>query len=460
MVLPPLILCSISLVLCLVSLYHCTRLPPSRFAAHLAARTSSSSSSSASSGSTPTTPRFTRALAQATTFTTAVLIATLFPLFALSPQTASQTQTQTAFPHNADLSVIFVIRNARDVAGAQLVWWAVPVVSIVYIILVLGLGLGDEPSARWDLLSWVAGRVKRPAQRPARPELKLLTINHALAMGSKSPSSSSSSSVPSPAAPHAVQLPLRSGWDDMLDVKKNRLPFGRKSVLSSASSDSSDDTLGTSSPISPKEKEEEAEEEAFTHSTLTYLASPVAQALGLLSPSPSPSLSPSPSPRSSPSTSPSPGVVPPPARTYHAAASVSPPRHRDRPRPLALAPPSASVTPPPKPTPTPTPTPTPSHTLTTHLRPPQQPIPEDTASTISSIWDAPWPLPPPSPRGVRPPAYPMHSPVAPVGMGPPPGVPLKSALKKGKGERRTWSREALARGYAGADVIYMTAVRA
>ncbi|KAJ7742950.1 pheromone A receptor-domain-containing protein [Mycena maculata] len=385
MVIPPLIFCSITLVLCMFSVWHCTRLSSERFTSHLSARSSIS------------VPLFIRRLTKSIILTTTVLIVTLFPL--LSPRPESWAS------FHANWDVIFVIQIASEVTGAQIVWWCIPVVSLVY--LLLSVVLGDETA---DVVSWMRRRFtgSAPVQRSARPELRLLTLTHPMA-------SKSSLVAPSLSAPQAVQL--RSGWDDMLDVKKGRrgvLP-NRKSVVSS--SDSSESSLSSNPSPSPTTPEDDA----FTSSTLTYLASPAAQTLGLARP------------------------VTPPTPTLPYA---KPPR----------AP-------------------------TAHLLPPQQPIPEDTASTISSIWDAPWPVPPPitPPRGLRRalsrpqspalsdtgPAYPMYSPMEPPT--PPPfegssvpgrgplhrdQVPRKSAMKKSV--RRTWSREALARGYAASDVVYMT----
>jgi hypothetical protein len=125
-----------------------------------------------------------------------------------------------------------------------------------------------------------------------------------------------------------------------------------------------------------------------------------------------------------------------------------------------------------------------------HLFPPRQPIPEDTSSTISSIWEVPWPLPPPTSPSRRGQssgaaeqalAYPMYSPIEPPRT-PPLGVPRRegsSVPGRGidrvrgadaaprvpnrkasvKGLRRTWSRErmnASPREYAASDIIYMT----
>ncbi|KAJ7145520.1 pheromone A receptor-domain-containing protein [Mycena epipterygia] len=403
MVLPPLILCSISLVLCMLAVFNYARLSSERFTSHLSARSSVS------------VPHFVRRLAKSILLTITVLLVTLIP-----PLLSPHPDRWAAFHANFD--IIFIVKNARELGAAEVAWWAVPVVSIVY--LVLSLVLGDEIV---DSFAWMRKRFGRAAPREGRPQLSLVTFKHAMA------SKSSLVAPPSLADPHTIQL--RSGWDNMLDVKESRraLP-NRKSVISASerksvasSASSSEDTLSASPTCMTPE------DDAFTSSTLTYLASPVAQALGLHSPSP---------------------VASPPA------AYASPLKTR-APSPVKVRAPSPPKTRAPAPPPL---------KLRAPL-PPRQPIPEDTVSTISSIWDVPWPLPPASPSPVTRVAdegrvaYPMYSPMEPL-TPPPfegssvPGREARSVLRKppvrSRSLRRTWSREALARGYAGADVVYMT----
>ncbi|KAJ7182516.1 pheromone A receptor-domain-containing protein [Mycena crocata] len=500
----------ISLVLCILSIYHFTRLSAQRFTAHLAARSRSVSA-----------PMFIRRLAASGFITLTVLIFTLLPLF------APRHEHFADFRATQSLNAIFVLSDPRDIAAADRAWWTMPAVSLAF--LLLALILGDEITLA-GVVSRVRRRFQKQPERPARPQLSLLTFKHGL--GSKS----------SLAAPQAVQL--RSGWDDMLDVKGSRrgaLPSAspsqtsRKSGIyssskSARSASDDDDASSSSDTASPSPSPTTPEDDAFTSSTLTYLASPVAQALGLPSPvtpptpvyaaaskaapvygNVSPTVSPikaaPPSPRNvSPTksalkatsglpSSPSPHrksparplqrvrspTIPPPPST----SPPSPPRQKT-PAPLSIdaAPISAS---PAKVAPTPlvllnhTPSLRGTRSLRTpsppHLLPPRQPIPEDTASTISSIWDAPWPLPPVSPvptnfsRPLSPRtpmgsdaghAYPMYSPMEPPtpppfeGSSVPGGGSPQRAQSLRRGLRRTWSREALARGYAGADVIYMT----
>ncbi|KAF7373099.1 Pheromone receptor [Mycena sanguinolenta] len=332
MVIPPLILCSISLLLCMLSIWNCARISAQHFAQHLSARSALSA------------PIFIRRLTKSTLLTATVLIVTLFPL--LGPHTESWAS------FHANFSVIYIVQKPIEVLAEELEWWSVPVVSLVY--LALSLVLGEETP---NILNWIlrgtrfGHLVPAPIQRPPRPELSLLTFSHSMA----AKSSSLSLVTPTLTTPEPVQL--RSGWDEMLDVKTGSRRGQAETPAFLASPDrrsAVSDSAGyspTAGPISPEE------EDAFTSSTLTYLASPVAQALGLESP-----ISPT-------AASPSAAAVP---LTPSSTSKLSPtPSGRMQPSPLPL--------------------------LATHLHPPRQPIPEDTASTISSIWDAPWPLPPASP---------------------------------------------------------------
>ncbi|KAJ7085450.1 pheromone A receptor-domain-containing protein [Mycena belliarum] len=376
MILPPAFLGITALALCVWTAWTCCRMPAGRFAAHLAARSAVSA------------PRFIRRLSACTLLTLTVLIFSFLPL--LDPHPDSWASFQ------ADFSTILIVEQDNEIVAAHRTWWAIPSISTMYILLVLLLGdLGT------DTFTWFRSRLgPTPLSRPARPELSRLTFNqstHDMAMVSKT-------SLATPTAPQAVQL--RSGWDDMLDVKRSRrggfAGSNRKSVASCSDPETgkaSPSTSGSASPTTP-------DDDAFTASTLTYLASPVAQALGLPSP-------------------------------------VS--RHEKLISPVSTFIPNETPR---------TPRPGPK---TLHLAPPRQPIPEDTASTISSIWDAPWPLPPVSPSSPRSAwhAYPMHSPVEPlyVPKGPPASaapprrtrnIPLKPALKVPRRE------------HDAADVIYMT----
>ncbi|KAJ6455213.1 pheromone A receptor-domain-containing protein [Mycena sanguinolenta] len=381
MLIPPLILCSISLLLCMLSIWNCAHLTSERFTQHLSARSALSA------------PIFIRRLTKSTLLTATVLIVTLFPL--LGPHTESWAS------FHADFSIIYIVQKPTEILAEELEWWSIPVVSLVY--LVLSLVLGDETP---NILNWILRRTRfthlAPA-RPPRPELSRLTFPHSMAVKS----SSLSLVTPTLATPEPVQL--RSGWDDMLDAKTgSRQAHGetraflvsadRRSAVSDSAAYSP-----TANPVGPEE------DDAFTSSTLTYLASPVAQALGLGSPI-------SPTASSSPKAEEIVPVIVPSNPPPPSTRKSSPAR-------------SGRAQPPPLPP------------LVTHLHPPRQPIPEDTASTISSIWDAPWPLPPASPvrlpARVQSPTLALFDrprfPATPPGIPPPPrraqSIPRKPVVR-------------------------------
>jgi pheromone a factor receptor len=132
-------------------------------------------------------------------------------------------------------------------------------------------------------------------------------------------------------------LELRSGWDDMLDARRSKWwSPGKKSQTSAIAS-------GSPSP-SP------TSDETFIAATMDYLFSPTAKTLGL--------------PGSGPSNHPS--------SSSKAAYEI-----------------------PPRPT-------TPPLTLGSYIQHavPSQTAPEDAKSMISSVFDASWPQPPPSPATI------------------------------------------------------------
>ncbi|KAF7296135.1 hypothetical protein MKEN_01428700 [Mycena kentingensis (nom. inval.)] len=270
-----------------------------------------------------------------------------------------------------------------------------------------------------------------------RPELSRITIPSRSPGASQSSASTSKLSLATPVSTSPPRRPpglysprsrgeFRSGWDEMLEMDAyenprsvsaiNILEFKAErrdldaegisrtpSVASTQSkrstsspsptrtrttSPSSTDTLDLGAPVSP-------EDTAFAESTLAYLQSPVAHALGLASntmSSQSPrrqrrdtvvigngtdgrySVMSTPAPSPAPSTPP---TRPPPLPTLAISNSDSP---VDPPRTSSLPAQQQKL-------------------LTVGRVPPRQPIPTDTSdagSVCSSIFDVPWPVPPPS----------------------------------------------------------------
>lgn len=242
------------------------------------------------------------------------------------------------------------------------------------------------------------------------------------------------------APPQTIEL--KSGWDDTLKSSSSRKVEAKGKSYTPSTSPSSSNESSSTSP----------EDDAFIASTLNYLESPVAQTLGL----------------HSPLISPPPIYTSPLAPAFdYSLAGLSPKRVE----PLTL----------------------------TRKGDAAQPIPEDAKSTISSIWEAPWPIPPatvpvvpPSPSRspsrahfrIRPHSasssedtfgYPLYSTTETRPFQGPGISPLSSTIAlpdvKTEGHvtrtpstlrrnlRRAWSREAISRAYAAQEVIYMTVVK-
>lgn len=250
--------------------------------------------------------------------------------------------------------------------------------------------------------------------------------------------------------PRPQTIDLKSGWDDMLESKSPKRILPRIITKSTSPSPSR-----TPSPTSSSD----AGDEIFKASTLSYLVSPAAQSLGLSSPSTPAQITPA-------STSPT-----------STSPTLSFPSSID---PIAVPRTVASLSPM-------------SHSLLPTR--PRQPIPDDAASTISSLWNAPWPEPPKTvPISVTPrkgansrshsPAsssehtigYPLLPSVTPPylqsrpfqgsNVAPLPDMPVVTLPQKlvpkrpsVRGLHRNWSREKLSTPQHSGEIIYMTVVK-
>ncbi|KAF5378592.1 hypothetical protein D9615_007161 [Tricholomella constricta] len=414
--LPPMILCLASLILSGVAIHHSFRRPAATFASHIESR------------SPLTASIFVRRVA--------VSIITTFSGF--------RPWTSWASVH-ANITAVDVVQSRDDIKSIQLVWWGVPAVSIVYIL--LSFTVGEETR---DAFRWIRGRLLQvPMWRP-RPLVLLPThVNRAeTEMVSRSQLSTS--------RPRPEALDLKSGWDDMLDSDSKRSKLwsaGRKSPSSLRTTSPNPSRMGTPSP-SPTVASPTVcgEDEAFIASTLDYLGSPVAKTLGITSP----------------------------------ALLVSPP-------PVYVSPRKAS----PDVTAFPTTSPTTPGSMHNMPHPPRR-VPTDAESVISSVFDAAWPQPPPSPpklvaaskyhsssssRSSSPTdsadltfGYPLYPAITPPHKRSKPfqgssissisdiHVPAQSQARSKRGPsvkslRRTFSSEKVVQGYAPSDVIYMTVVK-
>nr|ANB67027.1 pheromone receptor [Agrocybe salicacicola] len=231
-------------------------------------------------------------------------------------------------------------RSSSDIKVVEMAWWSIFGLSVLYIILVLGLG--EETR---DLFKWVKEQATRKRELP---KFTLPTYN------AKTTQVSRSSSLMKPQL-RPLTVELKSGWDDMLNVKapKQKTQTSEKSGSSACSSPT------------PSDRSVAEDDQAFMNSTLTYLGSPTAKTLGIASPVP--------------------------------AALGSPPRQAMEltipPRPVSPSPmaPKAKPSIPLIEMPTPM-----SSNNVLYLASPK-PINVDVPSSISSVFEASWPLPPASP---------------------------------------------------------------
>ncbi|CAA7263992.1 unnamed protein product [Cyclocybe aegerita] len=324
---PPLLICILSLVLSGISIHHAHRNSSSRFVVHVESR------------STMTPSIFVRRLATTMIMSGALALIGVFSFFSVP---VFQPWVSWASVH-ASMGKIDVLKSSSDIKVVEMAWWSIFGLSVLYIILVLGLG--EETR---DLFKWVKEQATRKRELP---KFTLPTYN---VKTTQSPMVSYSPSLMKPQL-RPLTVELKSGWDDMLNVKapKQRTQTSEKSVSSACSSPT------------PSDRSVAEDDQAFMNSTLTYLGSPTAKTLGIASPIP--------------------------------AALGSPPR-----RAMELTIPPRPVSPPPMaPKAKPSipliqvPTPTSSNNVLYLASP--KPINVDVPSSISSVFEASWPLPPASP---------------------------------------------------------------
>ncbi|KAF8060136.1 pheromone A receptor-domain-containing protein [Lyophyllum atratum] len=380
-----------------------------------------------------TSSLFVRRVTVSITTTCLLFVVSLFSVFSVS---GFRPWVSWSSVH-ASMTVVDVVQSRDDIKSIQLTWWGIPAVSIVYII--LSFTIGQE--AR-DSFKWIRGRVRQI--RKWRPRPLVLLPTHA----NKTETEMVSRSQLSTPRPKPQALDFKSGWDDMLDTdsKKSKpwLP-GRKSPSS----------IRTTSPIPSRDVTPSpspttasptvcGDDDAFIVSTLDYLGSPVAKTLGI--------------------TPPALLISPPPVFVFPRKATLDAMTSPTTPRSLRNAPPS-----------------------------PRR-VPTDVESEISSVSDASWPQPPPSPlkfvdtaskfRSSSPMdsadlafGYPLHPSVTPPRHHSKPfeGSSISSlssiysipALTQTRHKRPSVkslkkslsSEKVQVRGYAPGDVIYMTVVK-
>ncbi|KAG6899199.1 hypothetical protein C0993_012365 [Termitomyces sp. T159_Od127] len=345
--LPPIVLCCASLFLCGASIAHLFNFPSYAFSTHVEQRSPFTSST------------FIRRLAITTITSSVLFVISLFSIFSISefiPYTSWSTV-------HAEFTIINIVRDTNTARSIEILWLEVPIVSLLYITLVLTFG--EETR---DAFKWTRDHVSKIPKWHPRP-LLLLPFYSAQTRSEME----SRTQVSSP--PLKPVLELKSGWDDMLEAESKKSKFW--SSIRSKSSNSLRATSPTSTSVrlpSPTSRSATpspsftatspticSEDDAFVKSTLEYLGSPTAKALGI---SPPPLIIPS-SPVTSPIVSPPPAYVSPHKAKYH-----------DSPASPA----------------------TPTSIRSNHDMPPSPfHVPTDVGSVISSVFDASWPQPPPSP---------------------------------------------------------------
>lgn len=343
--LPPLLTCSIALLYCGVTIHNSFRISTSSFGSHVSSRSSYTSSI------------FIRTLI-ISLITSAVLgLTSLFALFS-PPRLSNWTSWRNVHENFYDIDII---STKNELTGIQFAWWGFKAVSIVYLALSLAIGQEIRDGAKWirsTIIKWNKDRKRRSV-----PSILMMHTQQTQMVTKCSP--------PPLSPPPPLTLELKSGWDDMLDDKASKgFKSKNRSKLSlSPSSGRSASSVPSSSPCSSPtpssaRSSPAPENDSFAIDTLNYLNSPIAQSLGLRSPPP---------------------VYSSPQKTSY---NITPWR---RPQ-----------------TPTKAPTPVTPSTVTVEVDiaplkaqgPARQSIADDAKSTVSSIWEAPWPEPPASvPQG-------------------------------------------------------------
>ncbi|KAF9261032.1 STE3-domain-containing protein [Marasmius fiardii PR-910] len=278
-------------------------------------------------------------LRQVITVLILTILTTAFSIFILFTRSDFQSFANWDALH-ANFKKIFVLGPSPDLSVARMAWWLVPATSIVYI--VLWVVVGED--VRCGIRAIRSGKITLPSF-PRPPAFKL-PKPHSLLPIHLSKRNNSPNPNPRPVyRPQLVAPVLVSGWDEMLDMDARK-----SSPTVSASSSASNSpthaptkpprpTLTVASAVLPEQSSLPSDEDKkFAISTLGYLNSPTAQILGLHTP-----------------------ISPPPAyKTYLSEKSqvVLPPD------PFAKSP--AII----------------------------KSVPDDVASTVSSIYDIPWPAPP------------------------------------------------------------------
>ncbi|TFK32934.1 pheromone A receptor-domain-containing protein [Crucibulum laeve] len=332
---PPLLLCIITFLFSGRAVHNSFRQAHARFSEHLLTRSKMTSS------------LFLRRLVTVFSLTTVMALIMLFSIFS-TPVTETWSSWDVVHTNMANIRIVW---SPDDMLSIHLVWWGFFVLSVLHIL--ISFTIGEESR---DAFKWIRGKIVDHSRKSAQRQLLLPTISTVQA--SEMPSRSISLSKPI-SRPQTIEL--KSGWDDMLDVKTS----GKRGTPSKKFKTSAPPST---CPSPAPSLESSSADDVFMASTLAYLGSPIAQSMGLstpILPSPSPALVnksfkkglyepiPSTPVNSTPHSS--------PVKTMHDGPST----------------PTISV-----------------RSVKTH---PPRAVPVDAISVISSVFDASWPIPPLSP---------------------------------------------------------------
>ncbi|PPQ94223.1 hypothetical protein CVT25_006649 [Psilocybe cyanescens] len=341
--LPPLIICSIALILSGVSIHNSGRVVGVSLNTHLETR------------STLTASQFNRQLSTCMIMAGALALISLATLFSVH---SFESWTSWSSVH-ALITKIEIVKSASDIKNVQFAWWSMFGVSVLYII--LSYVIGEEGR---EVYRWIGEQVKRKRELPR----VVLPLHFKQKQSPPEMISRSSSLTKSHLRPLTIEL--KSGWDDILEDKESKRKGFREDTKSPSptfspthstqpgADDQSllDEKIRPDSPlipcVSPATRAITEDDQMFMESTISYLSSPTAKTLGIVPPL----------------------QVPPAAKS---------------------SPPHLAVEIPPKPTSSPAPKP--KSILKSPRSPPSKPVPTDINEPIGSVFDTTWPVPPISP---------------------------------------------------------------
>nr|DAA79968.1 TPA_inf: putative pheromone receptor [Flammulina velutipes KACC42780] len=261
----------------------------------------------------------------------AIFIAIISPVITIVSVLAHSTATPWVSWTDTHAKVE-VIQVTTDIRGVQTAWVGVFVISFLFVIsLVVELDI---------LTKWFPVSVFKQSRRGKSQDILLPMVSH------------DRGSVSDRDSIHTIQLV--SGWDEMLHAKPSTKKAARQPLA-----------------IVTQHRERPSEDDIFAADTMRYLSSPQARTLGVISPTMHYNIPPH--PYSPPP--PEPSRVPSPYYHTRPQRPESLNLHNEAPEPQPGT--SSSVA---------------EVDSSVYRRRPS--VPEDAISTISTLYDIPWPLPP------------------------------------------------------------------